>query len=168
MADATLTAVIPAPRSVVYGVFADRERYSEFLPLPIKLVEEGSTERQGVGAVHHLGIGRIGVKERITELVPLKRISYEVASGVPFRRHVGEITFVDDVHATRVTYRMESTLSIPLPRPLLALALRGVIFVMLRGAGREARRRSTDIFARDAPLVRSPRYPDSGSMKRGL
>ncbi|KUH81971.1 MULTISPECIES: SRPBCC family protein [unclassified Mycobacterium] len=142
MANATVTRVVPAPRAIVYDVFADRDGYSRFLPLQMRLVQEGVDERQGVGAVHQLGLGPIGVKERITELVPLERISYELIAGAPVRRHIGEITFADDGDGTRVTYRMDSTPSIPVPGSLLALALRGLTSVMVRGAAREARRQA--------------------------
>ncbi|HEX7825269.1 MAG TPA: SRPBCC family protein, partial [Mycobacterium sp.] len=123
-----------------------------FLPLQMRLVEEGAEARQGVGAVHQMGLGPIGVKERITELVPRERIAYELIAGAPVRRHVGEIVFADEGAGTRVTYRMDSTPSLPVPSGLLVLVLRGLTTVMVRGAAREACRQA------------GARYPDSGSM----
>jgi uncharacterized protein YndB with AHSA1/START domain len=136
--DATVTTVIRAPRAIVYDVFADKECYSNFLPIQTKLVEQGAAARQGVGAVHQLGLGRLGVKERITEVVPLERIRYELIAFAPVRRHTGEITFADEGDGTRVTYRMDTIASVPVPRRLLAGALRTLMWVMVYRAGRSA------------------------------
>ncbi|MDZ7887347.1 MAG: SRPBCC family protein [Mycobacterium sp.] len=143
MAAATVTTVIRAPRAIVYDVFADKERWSTFLPIQTKLVEAGTPTPQGVGAVHQLGVGPVGVKERITEVVPLERIRYELIAFGPVRGHSGEIIFADEGAATRVTYRMETTPSIPVPRRLLASSLRALIGVMVFGARRAVRRRAT-------------------------
>jgi uncharacterized protein YndB with AHSA1/START domain len=60
MATHTLETAIDAPREIVFDVFADRERWREFMPLRVTLIEPGATERQGVGAVWGLGVGPIG------------------------------------------------------------------------------------------------------------
>jgi uncharacterized protein YndB with AHSA1/START domain len=143
VADATVTTLIRAPRAIVYDVFADKERYSTFLPIQTKLVERGKVEPQGVGAVHQLGLGPVGIKERITEAVPLERIRYELIAFGPVRDHTGEITFADEGGGTRVTYRMETTPSLPVPRRLITPALRALMWVMVSGARRAIRRRTT-------------------------
>ncbi|WP_069159826.1 SRPBCC family protein [Nocardia altamirensis] len=135
----TLDTVIPAPRKIVYGIFADRERYGEFLPIHTRLQVAGSTERQGIGAVHFLGRGPIGVKERITDLVADERIDYELLTkGLPVDRHFGTILFSDHPNGTRVAYTMDSTPSLPMPRPLLVLGLRLAISTLVSGARRQA------------------------------
>ena len=68
MASHTVNTVIAAPRDVVFGVFADRERNGEFLPISTRLVTPGASERQGVGAVHFLGVGPVGIHEQSTDL----------------------------------------------------------------------------------------------------
>lgn len=142
MASYTLHTVIAAPRDVVYDVFADRESNGDFLPIQTRLKREGVSERQGVGAVHFLGFGRLGVSEELIELVPGERIAYKIVAGAPVKSHVGTITFADDGAGTRVSYTMDSRPLLPVPGPLLALGLRGAITAMVAGARGEAERRA--------------------------
>ncbi|MEV6558213.1 SRPBCC family protein [Nocardia sp. NPDC051756] len=135
----TVDTVIPAPREIVYGVFADRERYGEFLPIQTRLQQAGSTERQGIGAIHFLRLGPIGIKERITDLIAGELIDYElVTKGLPVDHHFGTILFSDHPNGTRVLYTMDSTPSVPMPRPLLVLGLRLFTSLLVSGARRQA------------------------------
>lgn len=133
--------VFEAPRNVVYQIFADREGYSEFLPFTVKLVRPGATERQGVGAVHRIGVGPVGVKEEIIELVDGERIQYRVVGGLPVRSHIGTITLTDHPRGTAVHYSMESTPLIPVPDAVMVWVLRQSMSSLVVGAGREAARR---------------------------
>jgi uncharacterized protein YndB with AHSA1/START domain len=131
MAKHTLETAIDAPREIVFDVFANRERWHEFMPLRVRLVEPGITDRQGVGAV----------REQITEFVPNEAITYEIVGGAPVRHHVGSITFADDPRGTLVRYTMESEPSVPLPRVILTLGLRLAITTMVRRGAHAARER---------------------------
>jgi uncharacterized protein YndB with AHSA1/START domain len=142
MASYTVDTVIRAPRDVVYDVFADRERNGEFLPVQTRLVREGESERQGVGAVHFLGVGPLGVREELTAVEPGRRIAYRVVGGAPVRSHIGTIEFDDVPGGTRVIYTMSSRPLVPVPGALVSLALRGAISAMVSGARREAERRA--------------------------
>lgn len=138
----TAEKIIDAPREVVYAIFADRERNSDFLPVQFRLESPGESERQGVGAVHFLGVGKVGVREQITKLVPNERIEYRMIAGAPVKDHTGTITFADAGSGTKVTYTMDSTPSVPVPDAVLRLGLRGLIAGMLSGASKEAAKRS--------------------------
>lgn len=142
MAGYTVDTVIAAPREVVFDVFADRERNGEFLPVNTRLKTPGTTERQGVGAVHFLGFGNIGPCEQITALVPNERIEYKVVAGLPVKNHTGVITFADAPSGTRVVYTMESTPILPVPAPLLKLGLRFLIDQFVSGARKVAVQRA--------------------------
>lgn len=142
MATHTLETAIDAPREIVFDVFANRERWHEFMPLRVKLVEPGAAECHGVGAVWGLGVGSIGsVREQITQFVPHEAIAYEIVGGAPVRRHVGSITFADDPQGTLFSYTMESEPSVPLPRVILTLGLRLEIATMVRRGAHAARER---------------------------
>ena len=142
MASHTVNTVIAAPRDVVFGVFADRERNGEFLPISTRLVTPGASERQGVGAVHLLGVGPVGIHEQLTDVVEGERIVYKIVAGAPVRSHVGTITFADAPGGTRVVYTMDSRPLLPVPGPLLAFALKGAISAMVSGARKEAEKRA--------------------------
>jgi hypothetical protein len=145
MAAHTLETTIPATREIVFDVFANRERWHEFLPLNVTLIEPGGTERQGAGAIFGLGIGPVGsVREQIMKFVPGETIAYEIVGGAPARRHVGIITFADAPRGTVVSYTMESEPLMPVPRRILSMGLRLGIAVMVRGAARAARKREKE------------------------
>ncbi len=142
MASYTLDTVVDAPRSVLYEIFADRENNGDFLPVSTRLKTPGTTERQGVGAVHFLGLGPVGVSEQITNLVPGERIEYKIVAGAPVKSHTGTITFADAGKGTRIVYTMDSTPKVPMPAKVLQLGLRGLITAFVKGASKEAKKRS--------------------------
>lgn len=139
MASTTVDAVIPAPREVVYRLFADRESISPYLPVQVKLTKPGLTEREGVGAQHLIGVGPVGVTEEITELVPGERMEYKVVKGAPVKRHVGIVTFTDADNGTLVSYTMESDPKLPVPAKVVELGLKNLIGVFLNGARKAVR-----------------------------
>ncbi|MBD0322402.1 MAG: SRPBCC family protein [Aldersonia sp.] len=138
----TAEKIIDAPREVVYAIFADRERSADFLPVQSRLESPGESERQGVGSVHFLGVGKVGVREQITKLVPNERIEYRLIAGAPVKDHTGTITFADAGAGTKVTYTMDSTPKVRVPDAVLRLGLRGLIAGMLSGVSKEAAKRS--------------------------
>lgn len=142
MAGHTEEAVFAAPRHVVYDVFADRERSGEYLPFSTRLVRHGDAERQGVGAVHRIGVGPLGVREEIVDLVPDERIRYRVVGGLPVRSHVGTISFADHPDGTAVAYRMESIPRVPVPAAVMTAILRRSTRTMIEGARQESLRRA--------------------------
>ncbi|WP_067479716.1 SRPBCC family protein [Nocardia amamiensis] len=139
MASTTVDAVIPAPREVVYRLFADRESISPYLPVQVKLTKPGRTEREGVGAQHLIGVGAVGVTEEITKLVPGERMEYKVVKGAPVKRHVGIVTFADAENGTLVSYTMESDPKLPVPAKVVELGLKNLIGVFMNGARKAVR-----------------------------
>ncbi|MEV0360913.1 SRPBCC family protein [Nocardia sp. NPDC050697] len=139
MASTTVDAVVAAPRDVVYRTFANRESLSPHLAVNITLKRPGSTEREGVGAQHLIGVGGVGITEEITELVPNERMAYKVVAGAPVKRHIGVVTFADTDGGTLVSYTMESEPKLPLPGKVLELGLRNLITTMIKGAQKAVR-----------------------------
>jgi uncharacterized protein YndB with AHSA1/START domain len=140
MTSYTVDTVIDAPRDVVYGLFADRENNGKFLPISTRLKTEGTTARQGEGAVHFLGLGPVGVSEQITKLVPGERIEYKIVAGAPVKSHTGTIVFSDSGAGTRVVYTMDSTPKLPVPEAVLKAGLKQLIGTFVSGVKREVAR----------------------------
>lgn len=134
MASTTVDTVIPAPRDVVYKLFAERDSLNGYLPVRITLRQPGAPEASGVGARYLVGVGGIGVTEETTELVPGERMEYRIIAGAPVKRHVGTITFADAPGGTLVSYRMESEPKLPVPDKATELFLRGLISPFLKAA----------------------------------
>ncbi|MGK8490531.1 SRPBCC family protein [Nocardia asiatica] len=139
MASTTVDAVIAAPREVVYRLFADRESISPYVPVQVKLVKPGLTEREGVGAQHLIGLGPVGVTEEITKLVPGERMEYKIVKGAPVKRHVGIVTFADADNGTLVSYTMDSDPSLPVPAKVLEFGLKNLIGQFIKGAQKAVR-----------------------------
>ncbi|MEU2042343.1 SRPBCC family protein [Nocardia niwae] len=139
MASTTVDAVIAAPREVVYRLFADRESISPYIPVQVKLIKPGLTEREGVGAQHLIGLGPVGVTEEITKLVPGERMEYKIVKGAPVKRHVGIVTFADADNGTLVSYTMESDPSLPVPAKVLEFGLKNLIGQFIKGAQKAVR-----------------------------
>ncbi|MFR9752538.1 SRPBCC family protein [Nocardia sp. 004] len=139
MASTTVDTVIPAPREVVYRLFADRESISPYVSFQVKLTKPGTTEREGVGAQHLIGIGPVGVTEEITKLVPGERMEYKIVKGAPVKRHVGIVTFADADNGTQVSYTMESDPKLPVPAKVLELGLKNLIGQFLKGVRKAVR-----------------------------
>ncbi|MBF6169531.1 SRPBCC family protein [Streptomyces gardneri] len=139
MASTTVDAVIAAPREVVYRLFADRESISPFIPVQVKLVKPGLTEREGVGAQHLIGLGPVGVTEEITKLVPGERMEYKIVKGAPVKRHVGIVTFADADNGTLVSYTMDSDPKLPVPAKVLEFGLKNLIGQFIKGAQKAVR-----------------------------
>ncbi len=132
MPSSTVETVFDAPRDVVYRLFTERESVSPYLPIQVTKVREG--DATGVGAQHLLGIGKVGVTEEITKLVPGERMEYKIAKGAPVKRHVGVITFADDPSGgTRVVYTMDSEPALPVPAPVLTVGLRALTNQLIGG-----------------------------------
>lgn len=139
MASTTVDAVIAAPREIVYRLFADRESISPYVPVQVKLIKPGLTEREGVGAQHLIGLGPVGVTEEITKLVPGERMEYKIVKGAPVKRHVGIVTFTDADNGTLVSYTMESDPSLPVPAKVLEFGLKNLIGQFIKGAQKAVR-----------------------------
>ena len=142
MAHWTHDTVVDAPPQVVFDVLADKENWNRIVPIPTSLVQPGASVRQGVGAIHKLGIGPLGADEQVLIYEPAKRYEYKIVSRAPIRHHRGVITFEKVGDGTRVRYRMELVPLLPVPAPLVAAGIRTALTLLLRGVKREVARRA--------------------------
>ncbi|MCX4091588.1 SRPBCC family protein [Nocardia sp. alder85J] len=127
MASTTIDTVVPAPRDVVYQLFAVRDSLNAHLPITFTLREPGSGEPNGVGAVYAVGRAGVTIIEETTQLVPGERMEYKVVRGGVVKNHLGTITFADAPDGTLVSYTMRADLKIPAPDRLTVALLRSMI-----------------------------------------
>lgn len=141
MSKAKTSVVVPGPREEVFRLFADRENYGALVPpVGCTLVEPGTAERQGTGAVHKVGIGPVGMKERITALEPGRSFTYQAVSGLPVRHWIGTVEFHDDPKGTRVDYSLDVEARVPVPAAVLAVVVKGLAGGLARGASKQLRK----------------------------
>ena len=89
-----LTRTLEAPAAGIFAVLADHERYTRFRGISrARLAQEGSPERNGLGAVRALAAGPIWFDEEITAYEPPLRLGYLIrATNLPLEHHGGVIT----------------------------------------------------------------------------
>jgi len=141
------------PHSIerVFRRYTDHEGWSDWAGTgPVTLVQVGSPDRNGVGAVRAFSTAP-GLREEVTAFEPPPaagggaRLDYRVIRGpIPLADHRGEVVFTPQGAGTLVTWRVSFRSRIPglgwpLERGLTALFGR-----MLRGLGRDLDRGRED------------------------
>jgi hypothetical protein len=143
MAEFTLRSTIAAPVEVVFDVLTDHRGYSRLTPLRSSTLErEGEPAPNGVGAIRVLKLAGPPIREEVTQYEAPSLFAYKMLSGAPVRSHTGTVDLSGQGDTTELSWRVDSTPSIPVPAPLWAAAMRPVINMLLRGVVRESQRRA--------------------------
>ena len=112
----TATATVPKPVEHVWSVLADHEGMSSWGPgLKVTLVEEGVTDRNGLGAVRR--IDAPGPAPAILEEVVLfeenNAFGYKARAGVPFKNYGGTVRLTPVGTGTRIDYSLTIDVRVP-------------------------------------------------------
>ncbi len=104
--------VYAAPPRELWDVYTDHAGWSAWAATPgARLVKEGTTERNGTGAVRGF-IG--GLREEILDFEPPKRMSYRVTAGsFPIKNHFGEVFLEPEGSDTRLIWCCQFDPKIP-------------------------------------------------------
>lgn len=89
-------ATTTADPATVYALLRDGASWPTWSPLgSFELERPGDTEREGLGAIRVFRtkqlVGETRSRERIVELIPDRRLSYELVSGMPLRDYRADI-----------------------------------------------------------------------------
>lgn len=101
----------------VFEKLTDHENYKQFAGIERSvLLEEGKTEKNGVGALREIESNPFVLRERILEFERPTRMTYLIESTKPIgmRHHKGEITLTAEGSGTRVVWISEGHIRIPL------------------------------------------------------
>jgi hypothetical protein len=128
-----VTQEVAGDAAGVFARYCDHESWSRWAGLgPVRLVTEGKSERNGVGAVRQMGVG-IRVREEVVEFEPPVRMAYRVVSGAfPIRDHLGEVEFRQEGDKTRITWRCRFEPLVPATGWLLEAVTKAVFQRVLR------------------------------------
>ena len=86
----TVQRTLQAPIDRVFDVLADHANYKSFPGIKdSKLVREGKTERNGVGAVREIDAGKAWFQEEITAYERPRRLDYLIVKSRPPLEHQG-------------------------------------------------------------------------------
>ncbi|MDL0430398.1 SRPBCC family protein [Marinobacter sp. TBZ242] len=113
------------PRSRVFALFADHERFGKLLGAPVKRIRDSDqADPNGVGSIRKIGLGPIGLKETVITFEPDLLIEYTISSMSPIRNHLGRIRFEDVADdKTRVLYTISFDDIVPYTGKLVSSAL---------------------------------------------
>ena len=79
------------PRAI-YELLCDGATWPTWSPLgSFELTRPGADAREGVGAIRVFRTGRVTTTERVAELVPDRRFSYELVSGLAIRDYRADV-----------------------------------------------------------------------------
>ena len=100
------TATTPAPPGVVYELLRDGTTWPEWSPIDsFRLERPADHEPEGVGAIRNLRTGRYLMREEIVELIPDRRFSYQLLSGLPVRGYRADVELEPGSDGTVINWR---------------------------------------------------------------
>ncbi len=118
--------VLNKPAEEVFTLLSSHERYQEFADFDESvLLEDGDTEKNGVGALRRLRSGRLWFQERITCFERPKKMCYHVEDNslIPMTHELGEITIEPMSGKSKVTWMSDTRIEVPLFGSFLARRL---------------------------------------------
>ncbi len=130
---------IAAPIDVVWATLTDHEQYREFTPLPTsRLVREGTPDRNGVGAVHHFGVGPLGTREEVLAFDAPNHLAYTIVAGLPVRDYRADVTLAEDADGTTMTYEGSFQPTVPGTGGVIGLVMRTAVRQLITGVRKRA------------------------------
>jgi uncharacterized protein YndB with AHSA1/START domain len=136
----TATAVVPKPVEHVWSVLSDHEGMSSWGPgLKVTLVEEGSGDRNGLGAVRRIDAPgpAPAIVEEVVVFEENSTFGYRAKAGVPFKNYGGTVKLTPIPTGTRVDYSLTIDERVPLvEKGAAALVARVLLTALVRASKR--------------------------------
>lgn len=134
---------IAAPIERVFDLIADHANYKDFPGIRAsKLVREGQTERNGLGAVREIDAGKAWFQEEITAYERPRRLDYLIVKSRPPLEHKGgSVRLEPSAGGCTVTWTTTVGVKLPLIGPLLDRLLAPQLERGLAGTLRHIERR---------------------------
>jgi uncharacterized protein YndB with AHSA1/START domain len=134
-----------ASREAVWALLRDIETWQDWGTWSSTTVHQAAPgdDPQGVGVVRRLRQAPVTNLERVTELVPNERLSYELVEGLPFENYRATVQLADGTAGgTDITWRAEFDVTAKvrgnISRKLLERFYPQIVEKLARGAERGA------------------------------
>lgn len=109
-----VTATTTAPAAAVYALLLDGASWPVWSPLgSFELESPGPDGGESLGAVRIFRTGRITNRERLVELVPDRRLSYALLSGMAIKDYRADIDLTDGPDGTTIRWRSSFRAKVP-------------------------------------------------------
>lgn len=126
---------LAAPVEEVFAHLAEHENLAALFGAKVTRLNDGDTDRNGVGSRRQLKVGPLPpFEETVTQYVPDELIEYRITKGSPLDGHVGTMRFSPTPSGgTHFDYRIRIASRIPLIAPIVTRQLTRDIGKGLRG-----------------------------------
>ncbi len=114
--DISAEARSTADAGSLFALLADGSTWPTWSPIgSFELESPGAEAPEGLGAVRVFRTGPVRSRERLVELVPDRRLSYELLSGLPVRGYRADVDLEPDPggHGTMVRWHSSFTPKVP-------------------------------------------------------
>ncbi len=109
-----VTATTTAPAGAVYALLRDGASWPVWSPLgSFELESPGPEGGESLGAIRIFRTGRITVRERIVELVPNRRFSYALLSGMAINGYRADIDLTEGPDGTTIRWHSSFRAKVP-------------------------------------------------------
>jgi Polyketide cyclase / dehydrase and lipid transport len=134
-----------AAPGAIYELLRDGATWPTWSPLgSFELTRPGDDEPEGVGAIRVFRTGRVTSTERVAELVPDTRFSYELVSGLAIRDYRADVDLHTDDGVTTIHWHSSFRPKLPGSGWLYQWSLSRFIERCARGLAKAAAGRSLD------------------------
>jgi hypothetical protein len=114
MVQIDVTAHSTADAATVYALLADGATWPTWSPIgSFELERPGAPAPEGLGAIRVFRTGRVTSREELVELVPGRRLSYALLSGLPLRGYRADVDLTPDSTGTRIRWQSRFTPKVP-------------------------------------------------------
>lgn len=117
----TVQHTIQAPPEKIFDILADHANYKQFPGITgSRLLQPGKRDKNGIGAVRQIDVGRARFVELVTRYKRPTRLDYRIVKSFPPVQHQGgSITLEAGPHGTVVTWTSTIRLKLPVVGGLL-------------------------------------------------
>ncbi len=135
-----MTQSFSAPVESVFDALANHDGLGSILGIPVKRLQSGTDDVNGVGSVRSIGPGPFATQETVTVFEPGNRIGYRITRfGGPIVNHRGELRFAATGNGCTLTWDIHFDTKPAFLGSLLHKVLKGAIS---RGLSKLSRRLS--------------------------
>ncbi|SDU61770.1 SRPBCC family protein [Jiangella alkaliphila] len=109
-----VTATTTAPAGAVYALLRDGASWPDWSPIgSFELESPGEDGGESLGAMRVFRTGRITSRERIVELVPERRLSYVLVSGLAIKGYRADVDLTEGPDGTTIRWHSSFRAKVP-------------------------------------------------------
>jgi len=108
-----VTARSAADAQTIYRLLADGRTWPTWSPIGSFTPGDPAEVPEKVGDIRLFRTGRTLSRERIVELVPGRRVSYELLAGLPLRGYRADVDLTPEAGGTVIHWRSRFTAKVP-------------------------------------------------------